>query len=506
MGNYRINVKICIRDDSGKDDSSSIDLASVVPEVEATNIDAVEKALLEIIREAVRKAVGRHLEAISRKTARERQAATGGVIRENEKEYRVEGEIGRIRFKTHQVVVEDKVVFDTSKDIYRVLRSREWYRSEGFNEIAFMLVPDMSYRKAAATLNRVRGEEENGTPSRTLANDVELEGRKVQEAIEEISKETLKEHDFTTEGKPKGENSEYGKERESASLPRSTVVAAIEEYNKDRDDREKIDDEQCEKFYENAEKTTNISLDDVVVKKQKDTGRDAAKVKKEHREYVQNTIGHIEQGGKRYILSSTSIVALIPLLVAFLLHNKLMSYHLQFFVDGARSLKKAILETFSWHKSIGIILDWYHLKDKCKRELSLALRNSRLRNLLLEQILPLLWLGKTDAVIGVLRWVSKEYLKDGRTTEALIAYLERNREYIPCYALRKKLGLRNSSNKGEKSNDLAVSSRQKHNGMSWSKVGSPALTTITVLHLNNEQKNWYRHSRIDYQMAERDAA
>ena len=506
MGNYWINVKIGIGDDSGEGDGSFIELTSVLPELEAVSIDAVEKAVLDINRKAVREAVSRHLEAISKKIAVERHAATGGVIRENENEYRVEGEIGRIRFKSHQVVVEEKVVFDTSKDIFRVLRSREWYRTVGFNEIAFTLVQDMSYRKAAVMLNRVRGEEENVTPSRTLANDVELEGRKVQEAIEEVSGEILKEHDFAAEGKPKTENSEYGKERESASLPESTVVAAIEEYNEDREDREKIDDEQVEKFYENAEKTTNISLDDVVVKKQKDTGRNAAKVKKEHREYVQNTIGHIEQGGKRYILSATSIVALIPLLVAFLLHNKLMSYHLQFFVDGARSLKKAILETFSWHKSFGIILDWYHLKDKCKRELSLALRNSRLRNLLLEQILPLLWVGKPDAVIGVLRRVSEEYLKDGRTTEALIAYLERNREYIPCYALRKKLGLRNSSNKGEKSNDLAVSSRQKHNGMSWSKVGSPALTTIIVLHLNEEQSNWYQHSKFEYQMTEKKAA
>ena len=118
----------------------------------------------------------------------------------------------------------------------------------------------------------------------------------------------------------------------------------------------------------------------------------------------------------------------------------------------------------------------------------------------------MLWVGKPDAVIGVLRRVSEEYLKDGRTTEALIAYLERNREYIPCYALRKKLGLRNSSNKGEKSNDLAVSSRQKHNGMSWSKVGSPALTTIIVLHLNEEQSNWYQHSKFEYQMTEKKAA
>jgi hypothetical protein len=39
---------------------------------------------------------------------------------------------------------------------------------------------------------------------------------------------------------------------------------------------------------------------------------------------------------------------------------------------------------------------------------------------------------------------------------------------IPVYAVRRQLGLRNSSNRGEKANDLLVAARQKHNGMSWS--------------------------------------
>ena len=146
-------------------------------------------------------------------------------------------------------------------------------------------------------------------------------------------------------------------------------------------------------------------------------------------------------------------------------------------------MQNAILRGFSWLRSFGMILDWYYLKEKCKLELSLASRN---RNSVLEQILPLLWLGKIDAAIEVLKNVRMDYLKAGKTTAVLIGYLERNRKYIPCYALRKRLGLRNSSNKGEKANDLAVSNRQKHNGMSWSINGSPALATITVLHLNNE--------------------
>jgi len=49
------------------------------------------------------------------------------------------------------------------------------------------------------------------------------------------------------------------------------------------------------------------------------------------------------------------------------------------------------------------------------------------------------------------------------------------------------LGLRNSSNRGEKVNDLVVSERQKHNGMSWSPEGSVALAAAITLARNQGQ-------------------
>ena len=394
------------------------------------------------------------------------------------------------------------MVFDTAKDVFRTQRSTEWYRTEGFNEMAFGFVRAMSYREAAQMLNRVR-RDQHGTPSRTLAHTVEVEGMRVQEVIRETAQHILEENGFTAEGKPIAEQNEYGVTSEPASsMPAAWVVGAIAEYNEGKDESARIDVDQAGKLYESMDKTVNISLDDVGVKKQKETGRSPAKERKDKREYVENTVGHVEHDGKRYIFNTSSIVAIMPLLVAFLLHNKLLGCHLQFFVDGARNLQAAILKGFSWFGSFTMILDWYHLQQKCKMESSLALRNSVLRNSLLEHILPLLWLGKIDAAIEVLRNVPTDHLKSGKTTEALITYYERNRPYIPCYALRKKLGLRNSSNKGEKANDLAVSNRQKHNGMSWSKEGSPALATITTLHLNNEENNWLSHGRVEYKLVE----
>ena len=82
-----------------------------------------------------------------------------------------------------------------------------------------------------------------------------------------------------------------------------------------------------------------------------------------------------------------------------------------------------------------------------------------------------------------------------------MSYLERNRVMIPVYAVRRKLGLRNASNRVEKANDVLVAARQKHNGMSWSKSGSVALASITALKKNKTYKTWFRERRIEFKLA-----
>jgi hypothetical protein len=67
--------------------------------------------------------------------------------------------------------------------------------------------------------------------------------------------------------------------------------------------------------------------------------------------------------------------------------------------------------------------------------------------------------------------------------------------------VRKELGLCNSSNRGEKSNDLVVSKRQKHNGMSWSKSGSVALASLTGVARNGEDKRWFKTGKIAFKLA-----
>lgn len=133
-------------------------------------------------------------------------------------------------------------------------------------------------------------------------------------------------------------------------------------------------------------------------------------------------------------------------------------------------------------------------------ELSMALKGRTLRNEVLAVLLKYLWIGEIDAAIKVLRKIDNENIKEQGHIDRLIGYFERNRNYIPCYALRKKLGLRNSSNKGEKTNDILVANRQKHQSMSWSREGSVTLTTITAIHSNKEADNWFDKGTISFKL------
>jgi len=65
--------------------------------------------------------------------------------------------------------------------------------------------------------------------------------------------------------------------------------------------------------------------------------------------------------------------------------------------------------------------------------------------------------------------------------------------------MRKELGLINSSNQGEKSNDILIVQRQKHNGMSWVVDGSSALGHIKQISINEESDYFYRTGKITFE-------
>jgi hypothetical protein len=432
------------------------------------------------------------------------QEVQGGELIERPKEYAIEAEIGQLEVNTFEIKKGSKKIFSTKRDVFPETGPREHHKTVCLRELALFYPCDESYRKSARALNRaLRRKEGQQVKTRSIANLVEREGGQIQAALESKREHILEDHGWTSSGMISDqEKASLSIKEEEVLLERGKISQAIEELNRGKSEERHISMEKLQETFEDLRAIkANISVDDVCCKKQKAEGRKKGSPPKEKREMVNNTVVHIQnEEAKTYRLNTSNVAQMMPLVLAFLLSNDLLSKpgSLVFFTDGARDLRSAIQSAFSF-LSFKIILDWYHLEKKCKELLSMAINGKQTKNQILTELLVWLWHGKVDEAIGLLRDISADDIKNAMQRDNLITYLSRNRDCIPCYALRKKLGLRISSNPVEKANDLLVSSRQKHDGMSWSADGSTSLATLTCLRQNGEDRNWLLDHDIHFQ-------
>lgn len=339
--------------------------------------------------------------------------------------------------------------------------------------------------------------------ARTMANLVEREGEQIQAHVEKKAKGILEAHGFNAEAVLRDQEKAFESlVLTDVALSREKVCQMVEELNRGQEKEKRIDlCELQETFEDPSAVKANISIDEVCCKKQKASGRKRGSPPKGKREMVYNTVAHIQNNeAKTYTLNTSTVSQMMIIVLAFLLSNGLLSQPgaLVFFTDGARDLRSAIQDSFRFIP-FKIILDWFHLEKKCKDLLSMAIKGKQVKNETLTCVLAWLWLGKVDQAMKVLSDLKPDTLKNATERDNLIKYLSRNRDCLPCYALRKKLGLRVSSNPVEKANDLVVSTRQKHNGMSWSADGSTSLATLTAVRRNSEDRNWLLHHEIQFQ-------
>lgn len=417
--------------------------------------------------------------------------------------YRVDGEVGRFDFTTHWIEDLDTCVYNTAQQVFPPRIGKEWYKTSGFKELAMLSgATAESYRKASAYLNRFRHQQADGTPSRTLREQTTLEGEKLIQAIDRKAQTILTVHDFTKAACFTGPPDTY------AAIPCETVspsqvADAIATCQPRCPGDTPLSDNPV--LYEAPDSTVEICIDDVGAKQQKARRLPAKETPlpetKTSRKYVHTTVVHLGHAQQRYTLTGHGLPHVLSLVVAFLLHNQLLGQRFQFFTDGYTILQEAIGRCFSWYANVAIILDWYHLKEKCKLQLSLAMTERTVRNEALKQLLPFLWYGCVEEALAYLKRLKPEEVKNPDAVERLVNYVKRNRPYIPCYAVRKELGLRNSSQLGEKMNDLVVSTRQKHNGMSWSVSGSTGLAALTALGRNHEHARWFNEGEVDFKLA-----
>ena len=389
--------------------------------------------------------------------------------------YGIESELGQISTMSHKAGDANRKYYDSGTDFFEATASRERFKSIRFEELMFDLSTSESTRRVAHFMNRFRHEEKGISPT-TLRNTVEREGMAIQASMEQKCKLTLLENGFDNDGMlldAEGFSVDEGQHMEQAEIENAAIELNIWEYNTSD--------------YELPGQAVNISIDDVGVKRQtemrpRDEGRQQPK-------RVSNTVIHIQSGKKTYTLNSACVISGLRMLIGFLLFNGLIKKQLVIFADGAREINSAVIKMLGF-ANIKVILDWYHLEKKFKEQLSMALRGSKIRNEFLDELRPCLWFGNVRGAIKLLKAIDPKKVRDSSKIDYLVGYLERVQPTIPCYALRKNLGLRNSSNAGEKANDMIVSNRQKHNGMSWSNNGSMAFATISAASRNGEIHRW----------------
>ena len=439
----------------------------------------------------------------------------------------MDGEVGRFTFKIYDVKGENKKPIFEGIQMFPAHKGRQWYPTCGFKEIALIYgAVQRSYRQTITALNFTRHQEVGGTPLNTLRDVAETEGLKVLDFLTRKTESIFKNHGVDSQGIPEA-NCSVIKELPAACYLKPVqlqpaLAAVCEEMTRKgltAEDLETVRQTGVDnEVYEKPEQCVYIHIDDVGVKEQKqhrdkkipaeestvqpeETARQEAIVTqesatKDKRPTVQNTVARIEQSGNSFTFTGRGIAEVLRYVLAFLLNNVLLGQNIKVCTDGKRSLQDAIVNFFPWLTKLSLLLDWFHLVKKFKEDLSLACKGRQIRNRHLKQLVTLLWFGLVDRAKVYLAAIPSTDIKDSKAIERLINYLDRNRKWIPCYAMRSKLKLPNSSNPVERCNNLVTARRQKHHGMSWSENGSYALTALSAVTLNNATVQWVEHRTL----------
>jgi hypothetical protein len=216
----------------------------------------------------------------------------------------------------------DDIRYNTARDVFPQLKGKEFYRTTGFKEIGIIFGDtEDSFRKTARLINRMRHQEQGGTPHRTLQETTEKEGMQLLDFIEEKSKRILIRHSFTEEGQYKGP----GQIDEEALHMMVSAEKLTEELSKislpeDVDVSEVLANPVG---YEAPQHTVMISIDDVTPKRQEETRLKGGRKDEPKKKYVHNTIIHVESTGKKYTLTAFGLKTALCFLTAFLLSNDL---------------------------------------------------------------------------------------------------------------------------------------------------------------------------------------
>ena len=270
-----------------------------------------------------------------------------------------------------------------------------------------------------------------------------------------------------------------------------------------------------------------ISIDAVLVSEQSGIhvrgGKPAMKTGKT---YVKHWNIRIDADGSSYFVTSTEEEEAYRELLAVLIRNRLVTRHLVFLVDGERKICTSIEKYFApWSRQV--ILDYHHLEEKIYTLMSRIIipkrvddpreeaeiykngerkgqpkpvKQTSLSTLYAKEACLIAWTGNVSLLAGYIRLIPDKDVKNEGARQELLEYIENKAEWITCYALRKRAGLRNSSNGVEQQNQILVSSRQKRKLMSWREEGSGSVAAVTAMYRNKEEERWFTDHKVTFDM------
>jgi len=150
-----------------------------------------------------------------------------------------------------------KTLYSPGDELFEKKAPMERILSANFKELVLDFSTDMSYRSAENRLNRIRWQE-TGISYRTICNIVEREGKAMEAALESKSRSIFETAGFTPDGLPP----------EGHVMEKPAFKPMDPEEVEEAAEILGLDQELNLSDYECPDSTANISMDDVLTKKQ----------------------------------------------------------------------------------------------------------------------------------------------------------------------------------------------------------------------------------------------
>jgi len=486
-------------------------------------LDQIEAEIEKIGQEFKRQATQHVLEAADRRVAEVARVANPELHKHGTRPFTIVARYGDVTFQRQRLfnpTKKEKTTLIPSAIAWHTSKRR--HLTAGLLDAACKESQQVSYRKASQNLADTSGQESLIAAS-TVWNKKQQRGKELKAKQKQIVDKIVKQHETVLVEHniipPSTTTSTTASTTATAAAATTTTTPSSEEVEADFVVLTSEQEDEVEALFElftqqKRESQENVSLPiqkcdigltlentvsevstpEMALEKSDDVVDDVilvqldevvTKSQEKDRKTNLTYTGTVEdRSGQVVYLVAESSEALIRLMAAQLvLFGLFAGRRLEVLGDGARWIA-------TWAMGIvGVdvvtILCWWHLCKRVYEGLSgLGLAKEE-RKKWEREILGCLWRGEHALAIWKL-WGLRSSARNAKRIDDLIGYLLRKKRQLVNYEVRHARGEWIASTRVEKWNDVAVSERCKHRGMSWTEAGVLAVAAYAE---NSKQKS-----------------